>query len=86
MSLSPAERDRPGEVVGGYLAALSLVASALALVYRPVRIAPFASLLALLSAGFGGRHARLATLAVGVASVCWVIGMTIAIVVEHPLY
>ena len=53
MSTAPFEDDRasPAETVAGFLAALSLTASAIALVYRPVRLAPFALLVAFIAAG-----------------------------------
>ena len=52
MSSAPFEDDRgrPAETAAGYLAAISLTASAIALVYRPVRLAPFAILVALIAA------------------------------------
>ena len=80
------ETDRPAEVVAGFLAAIAIFAAAIALAYRPVRIAPFAILIALLAAGMGGRHERLATFAVGFATVCWVAGMMIAVITEAPLF
>ena len=63
-----------------------MTASVLAVVYRPVRLAPFAILLALVAAGIGGRYARLAAFAVGVATLGWVIGMTVAVLTSRPLY
>jgi hypothetical protein len=78
--------QRPGEAVAGFLAALSLAASALALGYRPVRLAPFAILIALIAAGMGGRHSRLATAAVAGGALAWLVGMTIAVVASRPLY
>lgn len=83
---TPVDRARPGEAVAGFLAALSLAASAIAVAYRPVRLAPFAILLAIIAAGMGGRHARLATVAVGVGAAAWLLGMTIAVLTERPLY
>ena len=68
------------------LAALSLFVSLIALAYRPVRVAPAAILVALLAAGIGGRHARLAAFAVAAGAVCWTVGMTIAIATGNPLY
>jgi len=82
----PLEETRPSEAVAGFLAALSIFASLFALAYRPVRIMPFAIVLAFVAAGMGGRHARLAAFAVGIATVCFVAGMVIAVVTRHPLY
>ena len=51
MSSAPFEDDRASsaEVAAGFLAAISLTASAIALVYRPVRLAPFALLIAFIA-------------------------------------
>ena len=86
MSVSPDAQTRPAEAVAGFLAAAALFASFVALVYRPARIAPAAILVALVAAGMGGRHARLAAFAVAVATTCWVVGMIVAVLTDHPLY
>ena len=78
--------DRPIDVIGGLLAAASLAVSAIAIVQTPVRLAPAAILVALVAAAIGGRHRGLATFAVAAAAVAWVVGMTIAIAAENPLY
>ncbi|MDQ4029854.1 MAG: hypothetical protein M3168_02315 [Actinomycetota bacterium] len=78
--------DRPIDIVGGLLAAASLVVSAIAIVQTPVRLAPAAILVALVAAGIGGRHRGLANFAVAAAGVAWLVGMTIAIAAENPLY
>ena len=83
---TPVERVRPGEIAAGYLAAISLAASAIAVVYRPVRLAPFAILVAFVAAGMAGRHSRLPALAVGVATLAWLVGMTIAVLTSRPIY
>jgi hypothetical protein len=82
----PLEQPRPSEAVAGFLAAASIFASLFALAYRPIRLIPFAIVLALVAAGIGGRHARLAAFAVAVGTVCFVAGMVIAVVTKHPLY
>jgi len=53
---------------------------------RPVRVGIAAVVLALAAAGIGGRHSRLATVAVIVAGVCWFLGMVIAVLAERPLF
>ncbi len=83
---TPLDRQRPGEAVAGFLAAISLTASAVATVYRPVRLAPFAILVAIVAAGLGGRHARLAAFAVAVGSICWLVGMAVAVLTSSPIY
>ena len=75
-----------GEAVAGVLAAASMFVSLIALVERPARIAPGAIVIALVAAGIGGRHARLAAFAVAVSAVCWIVGMTVAIATDRPLF
>ena len=55
MSAAPFEDERssPGDTAAGFLAAISLTASAIAIFYRPVRLAPFAILIALIAARNG---------------------------------
>jgi hypothetical protein len=80
------ERGSRADGVAGFLATLALFAGLLTIAYRPVRIGPFALVVALIAVGIGGRHARLATWAVAVVTVGWVAGMIIAVVTENPLY
>jgi hypothetical protein len=83
----PVERTRPGEAVAGFLAAASIAVSAVAIVYRPVRLVPFALVIAFIAVGLSsGRHARLAAFAVAAGAVAWLVGMTIAVLTEKPLY
>jgi len=74
------------DTVAGFLATISILASALALAYRPVRILPFAIVLALVAARMSARNQRLAGWALAAAVVGWTLGMTIAVVTESPLY
>jgi hypothetical protein len=53
---------------------------------RPVRIGIAAVVLALVAAGIGGRHRRLAAAAVAIAGGCWVLGMIIAVVTQRPVF
>jgi hypothetical protein len=80
------ERDRPAEVVAGFLAAAALFAGALAMVYKPVRLAPAAIIVALIAAAIGGRHERLAMLATAVATIGWIVGMIACVITERPLF
>jgi hypothetical protein len=81
--------ERPegaADTVAGLMAAGSIFVSAIGLVHTPVKLLPASMLLALIAAGIGGRHRRLAAFAVAVAFVCWIAGMTIAIATERDLY
>ena len=53
---------------------------------RPVRIGIAAVVLALVAAGIGGRHRKLAAAATVIAGAGWVLGMVIAVVTERPLF
>jgi hypothetical protein len=84
---TPAQtRDRPGEVVAGLLATLAIFGSAIAIVERPVRITVFTILIALIAAGLGGRHQRLAAFAIFFSGACFVVGMVIAILANKPIF
>jgi len=81
------DRARPAETAAGFLAAISLTASALALVYRPVRLAPFAIMVALIAAALArDRNSKLAAAALGVATLAWLVGMAIAVLLSRPIY
>jgi hypothetical protein len=83
---APVRSARPSELTAGLLAALSIVGSALALAYEPMKVEPFAVLLALIATGMAPRNSRLPLIAVAVAAVCFVAGFTIAVLTESPLY
>jgi hypothetical protein len=98
--VSPAREPlRPSEAVGGLLAAAAIFLGVLSLgdisftingvhlAFRPVRVGAPAELLALVSAAMVGKQQRkLAAFAVAFCAVSWFIGMTIAVITEHPLY
>jgi hypothetical protein len=86
VSAQTQRRDGAGEAVGGLLASLSIFTSLIAVAYRPGRLIPGALLLALLATGIGGRHARLASWAIGVGAVCFALGMAVAVLTNNPLY
>ena len=89
MSTTPLEEQRSSgaETAAGFLAAISLTASAIALVYRPVRLAPFAILIALIASALAKeRHKTLAAAAVVVASAAWLVGMAIAVLTSNPIF
>jgi hypothetical protein len=89
--MSEAHTERSGdsqmmETLAGLMAAASIFLSVMGLAYRPVRMTVFAALLALVATAIGGRHRRLAAFALGTAGVCWILGLTLAILTGHPLY
>jgi hypothetical protein len=83
----PVERTRPAEAVGGFLAAAAITISLVAVVYRPVRLVPFALVIAFVAVALTReRHARLAAAAVAVGALAWLVGMTVAVLTGNPLY
>jgi uncharacterized protein YacL len=87
MSTTPIDdRVRPAEIAAGFLASISITASLIAMIYRPVRLAPFAILVALIAAGLAGRNAKLPAIAVVVGTLGWLVGMAIAVLFTNPLY
>lgn len=86
MSTGPISEDRPADAIAGLLAALSVLGSAIGLAYRPARLIPFALLLAVVAAGMGGRHSRLAAAALVIGGVCFVVGMALAVITNHAVF
>jgi hypothetical protein len=61
--------------------------SAIAIVERPVRIAPIAILVALVAVGMAqGRSRTLAAAALAAGGVGWMLGMAVAIAADRPLF
>ena len=83
---SDAYRWSTADTVAGFLATLSIFASAIGLVWRPMRLVPVAVLIALIAARMSARNQRVAFIAVIAGVVCWTLGMAIAVVTENPLY
>ena len=83
---SDTHRWSTADTVAGFLATLSILASSLGLIWRPVRVIPFAIVIALIAARMSARNERIAWYAVLAGVVCWTVGMTIAVVTESPLY
>jgi len=82
----PSVRWTAADTIAGLLATVSIFTSFVGLAYRPVRLIPFAILLAFVAARMSDRQSRLAGLAIVAAVICWTLGMTIAVVTENPLY
>jgi hypothetical protein len=84
----PADPDRqsPADAVAGLLAAVAMFTSLIAVAYRPVRVAPFAVVIALIAVGMSKRHERLGQLALAVSSASFVAGMILAVVTQNPLF
>ena len=86
MSTRELERARPAEVVAGYMSAAAIFLAAMALAVRPLPLALAALTLSLFATAIGGRWGNLHAIAVGAATVGFVLGMTIAVLTGRPLY
>lgn len=91
---TPAERSSARDTIAGLLAVASVVLSGIAmglglllqLDARPARLAPAAVVLALVAARMSARFQSLALKAALFGAVAWVVGMTVAVVTEGPLF
>ena len=72
--------------VAGYLAVASIAVSAIGIAYRPVRTIPIAIVVALVAVVMGGPNQRMGSLAVFAGAIAFVLGMTIAVATESPLW
>lgn len=86
MSVARYEQSSIAQAVAGLIAAVAIFVSLIGVAYRPLRLIPFAILLALLATAIGGRHLRLATIAVAVGAVCFVAGLAVAVITSNPLW
>jgi hypothetical protein len=86
VSSTPLQRSRPAETVAGFLAAASIFVSLVGIAYRPLRLIPFAIVLALIAVAFGGRSERLATAAVVIGAISFALGLAVAVVTSNPLW
>ena len=86
MSAQPTSTGGSAELIAGFLSVISIAGSVLALFWDPLRVSPFALLLALIATGMAPRGSRLPLLAVGVGAICFIGGMTIAVTTNNSIY
>jgi hypothetical protein len=86
LDYGPADDARPSETVAGLLSSLAIFTSLIALAWHPLRLIPVAIIVALIAAAMGGRHNRLAFVAVMISAACFFLGMTIAVVTSRALW
>ena len=77
---------RSADSVAGFLAAFSLALSGIALVRQPGLLAPAAVLVALVALRMSEARRRMAGIAVLVGGVAFLVGMSVAVVTNTPLY
>jgi hypothetical protein len=82
-----AHPHRPlADPLSGLFAAMALFFSLLALAYHPLTVSVVAFALGLVAVLMSPRHEKLAGIALGVAGLCFVAGMVIAVLTEKPLW
>jgi hypothetical protein len=86
VSAVPEARAGAADVVGGLLAAASIFVGAVGVAQTPVRIIPVSVVLALAAVRMTDRFRALAAWAVWLNILWWLLGMTVAIITENPLY
>jgi hypothetical protein len=74
------------DTIAGLLAMIAIFACTLGLVWRPVRVIPFAIVLTLIAARMSERQERLVGWTLAMCVTCWTLGMAIAVITENPLY
>jgi hypothetical protein len=84
---SPAfERQTPAQVVSGFLASFAIFAALVGIVWHPLRLIPAALLVTLVAAAMAGPRQRLTYAAVLICAASLFAGMTVAVIVQHPLW
>ena len=83
---TPAAGSSPAEVISGFLSVLSIVGSALGIVYQPVKLLPFAFLIALIATAMAPRDSKLPLVAIFFGAIAFVVGITVAVTTNHRLY
>jgi hypothetical protein len=86
MSTEAPSSSNSADLTAGFLSVLSIVGSALGVVYQPVKILPFAFLIGLIAVGMGSRDNKLPLIAISIGSIAFVAGLTIAVTTNHALY
>jgi hypothetical protein len=81
-----AEEAAPAHYIAGFLSAIAIFAGFVAVVYYPGRVGAAAIFVALVAAAMGGFQSRLATWAVGIATVGWITGMVVSVAFERPVF
>jgi hypothetical protein len=74
------------QYIAGFLATSAIFAAIVGIIYYPGRVASGSILVALVAVAIGGFQSRLATFAVGIATLCWFAGMVVSIVFERPVF
>jgi hypothetical protein len=86
VSTAEPTRSRSSDSIAGYLAAMSIFICLIGVVWHPLRLILPGIVVAMVAAGMGGRHHRLAFAAVLIAAACFFFGMMIAVITQRSLW
>ena len=86
MNAAEPTRSRSADSIAGYLAAMSIFICLIGLAWHPLRLILPGIIIAMVAAGIGGRHRKLAFAAVMIAAACFLFGMMIAVITSRPLW
>ena len=86
MTTAEPTRSRSSDSIAGYLAAMSIFICLIGLAWHPLRLILPGIVVAMVAAGMGGRHQRLAFVAVLIAASCFFFGMLIAVITQRSLW
>jgi hypothetical protein len=84
--VSAVPQHRRADTIAGFLCAFSLALSGVAIARNPGLLGPVAILVALVAARMTLTHRALAAWAVGLAAFAFVLGMSVAIATDNPLF
>jgi hypothetical protein len=79
-------RPTATQLVADFLATFAIFAALIAIVVEPGKLATAAVFISLFAATLGGRDRHLVPASVVITTVCWFLGMTLAIVLDRPIF
>lgn len=74
------------ETVAGYLSAMAIFIAVIGIAWHPLRLILPSFVLALVASGMAGPGRRLPFAAVIICSVCFFLGLTVAVTTSSPLW
>jgi hypothetical protein len=77
---------RASQVVAGYMAAAAIFGGIVSLFYYPGRLGPASIVIAVIAAAMGSSIRRFTGFAFAVASVGWLAGMVVAVMLDRQLF
>ena len=80
------EGPRTAETVAGYLSSLAIFVSVVGIAWHPLRLILPSIAIALIAAAMAGPGRKLQFAAVLITTLCFFLGLTIAVATSQPLY